>query len=333
MKEKRFKFFLQSEINRTVRDVESIVLKQVVEPSIFINIDKLRYLNLNSLKELILKNSVKKKTSIAAFYPINLKSIFRLIRQSIFYRNEFCSSADIIQIRNNLSLFYFKEGIRVKIYMKAGVRSLEAFKNECYVRKQVENTGLLYIPRILAENFDHEPVFFVDEIVFGKTINWDDPGGTQILEQVLRDIWRFYQTNGILWSTPLEKGVDIPRLVTEFQFRFNKKLIAKPDLPLDEILSFSEKYIPSSLIHGDFSLGNIIRTSSENYLIDWELARHDFIIKDLYKTLLNKWELFDFIDNLMGSEIKQHFRNDSDCALSLYEQFLLEHFLHEFNKN
>jgi len=332
MKEIKFKFFLQSDVNSTIKKVESLLLKREADSNIFIKIYKLHYININSLKKSILSSRTSgRRFSIMKFYPLNVKRIFNLLYQFVFHKIRLCSFADIINIRNNLSLFYFREGIRVKAYMKTGIRNLEAFKNEYFIRKKVEEIGLLHVPKLLGENLDSEPFFFIDEIVFGKMVNWNDPKGYLILKDALKDMWKFYQFNGINWHSLREKGIDIFKLVDNFRSLIENNSKFNNNLDLDKLSSFPEKYIPSSLIHGDFSLGNIITTSSGNYLIDWELSRYDFIIKDFYKTLIRKWELFDDLNALMCSEIYQHFGDDKDSALSLYEQFILEHFLRLYN--
>ncbi len=94
-----------------------------------------------------------------------------------------------------------------------------------------------------------------------------------------------------------------------------------------KILDCANKKMPVSFIHGDFSLGNIIVSHDKNYLIDWELARTDFIIKDLYKVLLRKYYLFCFFNTLMSEEIKNVYETGKDNTVSLSYQFIIEHLI------
>jgi thiamine kinase-like enzyme len=84
--------------------------------------------------------------------------------------------------------------------------------------------------------------------------------------------------------------------------------------------------IPSSVIHGDFSIGNIIVSDGNVYIIDWELSRHDFLIRDMYKVLNANKEIFDFVDKYMQNEIQTKFPNNSSAGLTTREQYLFEKF-------
>ena len=44
-------------------------------------------------------------------------------------------------IRTNISQFYFDKGIRVKVFIPGGTRSLPEFKNEFIIRKKLRNPG------------------------------------------------------------------------------------------------------------------------------------------------------------------------------------------------
>ena len=328
MREIKLKFFLPSDINRKIKKVESLVLKEEADSKVFVNVDKLRYISIDYLKkQIIAKTALRKKKSTVELYPLKIKKILKLLYQALFHKIKFCSNADMINVRNNLSLFYINKRFRVKVFLKTGIRDLTEFKNEYNTRKKVEKADLLHVPKLLAKSLDRAPFYFIDEIVYGEMVNWTDPRGSFILKDVLKKMWKFYQSTGIVWNSLYEKGIDIPKLVHDFRSGALDNSYSNLSIDLDKILTLEKKFIPSALIHGDLSLGNIIATSSRNYLIDWELSRHDVIIKDLYKTLIRKWELFDELNCLMSSEITNIFPREKNSALSLHEQLLLEHFL------
>ena len=307
--------------------MESLLIKEKANSRVFVNINKLRYISIDYIKKRIVAKTALQKKSTVEFYPFKVKKILKLLYQMLFHKINFCSNADMISVRNNLSLFYIDKGFRVKIFLETGIRELSEFKNEYKIRKKVEKSGLLHVPKLLAKQLDHEPYFFIDEIIYGEMVNWTNPKGVFILKDVLKNMWKFYQSTGIVWNSLFETGIDIQKLVHDFRSETLDKSNSNISIDLDKILSLEKKIIPSTLIHGDLSLGNIIATSSKNYLIDWELSRHDTIIKDFYKTLIRKWELFGELNYLMSSEIANTFSIEKNSAMSLHEQLLLEHFL------
>jgi len=327
MKKKDFSLL---DLGNLIAMVESLINEKEPPANKFIFLHKsYRFLNLDFLKKSIINKWDPGVRSVhLRLHPVRVKSAFRMLYQSIFRKVKFSSSADIIIIRANVSLFCFDKGIRVKIFMPGGGRSLPEFKNEFAIRKKVEESELFFIPKLLDGNLRSEPYFFVDEIVLGDVLSWVHPKSRSIFREIIPQMWSFYQFNGIIWSTLQEKGIDIDEIIEDYKSLMNRSSNYRFDFDLNKIKEFGKKLIPCSLIHGDLSIDNIISTSKGNYIIDWELSRHDFIIRDFIKILIIKeWNLHEDIDRLMRSEIKECFCREKNSALSLSEQFLLAFFL------
>lgn len=327
---KRKKDFSLLDFGNLIGKVESIINEKEPPVNKFIFLRKSsRFLNLDSLKKSIINKWDPGVRSIhLRLYPDRLKNAFRILYQSIFKKVEFPSSADIIILRANISLFYFAKGIRVKLFFPGRTRSLPEFKNEFITRKKIEKSGLLTVPKLQSSNLNSEPYFFIDEIKFGDLLTSDYPKIPSVFRRIIPQMWNFYQSNGIVWSTLQEKGIDIEKEVENYRSSTNRSSNHMSDLDLNRIEKFGEKLIPCSLIHGDLSIKNIIITSKENYIIDWETSRHDFIIYDFFKILITKeWNLREDIGRLMRLEIEERFGREKNSALSLSEQIILARLL------
>ncbi|MCP3928630.1 MAG: phosphotransferase, partial [Bacteroidetes bacterium] len=174
-----------------------------------------------------------------------------------------------------------------------------------------ETSGLINAPKLLSSNLESEPFFFTDEIIFGDLLTSIHPKTPSIFRMVIPQIWRFYQSNGIDWRTLNEEGIDLKEKIQAYKSSTTGVNCHGFKLDLDRIEEFSERLIPSSLIHGDLSIKNILVTSNKNYITDWETSRRDFIIFDFLKILLEiKWELHDDIDRLMRLEIENRFGSE-----------------------
>lgn len=332
MEETRFKSFYKSNIDKTIKRVEFALFEgDSSSVNSFIEVDKLRYINVKAyIKSYIDKIFRMKSPLLMKLIPFTIKKNFILIYRFFFQRINFQSTADVIHIRNNLSLFYLNRGYRVKIYLEDGVRSIQSFKNEYNIRKNNKPMiNLLNVPRLMDANIDNEPSFYTDEIVFGNMYNWNDKRVDAMLMNIFQDMWKFYEANGIKWVSLSERGIVTTELVSKCK-EINRSDL-EPDIDVELIMSFSDRLIPVSLIHGDFSPGNIIDANGKNYVIDWEMAEHDLIVKDFYKILLKKYECYDCLDALMSNEIAQQFGSKKDKALTLYEQILMEYLLRKIS--
>jgi len=317
-------------LGHLISRVESFVNGEESPANRFILLNKsVKYLNLRSLKKAIVdKWDPGFKNAYMKLYPDSPKAALRMLYGSVFKRVEFFSSADVIVIRANISLFYLAKGIRIKLFMPGGVRSLVEFKNEIDIRKKIESSELIHVPRLLSSNLESEPFFFADEIIYGDLLSSDNPQTPSVFKMIIPRIWQFYQSNGIDWLTLKEKGIDLKDKIEAYKSAIDKGKRQGPELDLDRIETFGDRLIPNSLIHGDLSIKNILVTSNKNYLTDWETSRRDFIIFDFLRILLNKkWQLHDDIDRLMCLEIENRFGSDKKAVLSLSEQIMLAYFL------
>ncbi len=324
MNKKIFKSYSLDDINAAVLKVERSMRDETAENN-YVEFDKLRFINKNALFNYVVDLFSFNETKLDKYISLNLRKVFKLFYGYFFKNIRFNSSSDILHIRNNLSLFYLKDDFRVKVFMGNDVRSISDFKNEYNVRKKINESNVcLNVPAIIGELSDGEVTYFKDKIIFGKMYGWSDATGTKVLRKATKEMWQFYQYNGIRWGSLTSNGIDVDALNDQC-----KKSISNNNRDnykdIERILTFRDKKIPSSLIHGDLSLGNIIVSNNENYIIDWELSHPGIIIKDLYKILDSKPELFADIDQLMTEEIETSFTGkDKNYALTLREQLLLE---------
>jgi hypothetical protein len=256
--------------------------------------------------------------------PDSPKNAFRMLYQMVFKKVEFFCSADVIVIRANINLFYFSKGIHVKLYLPGGVRSLAEFKNEMKRRENIEASGLIHTPRLLISNLSSEPYFFADELIVADLLTSDHPKTPSIFKFIIPQMWQFYQANGIDWRTPKEAGIDLRRKLGAYKASPRHVGGRHSDLDLNRIEQFTDRLIPSSLIHGDLTIKNILVTANKNYIIDWETSRRDLIIFDFLHILLEKrWRLYNDINHHMRLEIERRFGQEKNMALSLSEQTML----------
>lgn len=320
------KEFSISELGRLIHKVESIINKGEPTANRFIFLKKsARFLKLDSLKRAIMeRRDPGFANAYMRLYPDGPKTAFRMLYQAVFNKVDFFSSADVIVIRANINLFFFSKGMRVKLYLPGGVRTLSEFKNEITTRENIEACGLINSPRLLKCNLESEPCFFADKIIFGDLLTSDHPKTPSIFRMVIPQIWRFYQSNGIDWRTPREAGIDLKEKIQAYKASTADVNCQNSELDLGRIEQFNDRLIPSSLIHGDLSIKNILVTPDKNYIIDWETSRRDFIICDFFQLLLKKkWRLHDDINRLMRLEIENRFGRHKNAALSLSEQTML----------
>jgi phosphotransferase family enzyme len=312
-----------------IKKVESIIGRKERRPQSFISLEKK---NLYINKKLLIRYLFRPVApevykSHLSIYPKNIKEKLRLLNRLLFQRGKFASSADIIKISANLNLFYINRGIRVKIFVPGRVRTTEQFKNEIFIRENIKKSGLLPVPKLLDYHLNTEIYFFIDEIVYGDILPWSHPKAFSIFKRLIPRMWKYYQSNGIVWNTPEKMRIDIHKAVEDY----NHLIIDSKyniDFDIKKIKTFSDKLIPCSIIHGDLNVENIIVTPEKYYIIDWELSRHDFIIFDFIKILLLKeWNFREDIEKLMEGEIKDSFGNYTQRVLSFSDQCLLAFFL------
>ncbi len=163
MSENKYKFFSKSDINYSIKKVEYCLFNRKVENNYYILLDKLRYCNVNSIV-----GKLKSFDFPGIFTTFNLSylAFIKVLYRILFDRVQFESSADIIHIRNNLSIFFFKEGCRVKIFLDKGVRKLEEFRNEYSIRLDLEKNDTPFaVPALLSEHIDLSPACYCDEVV------------------------------------------------------------------------------------------------------------------------------------------------------------------------
>ena len=324
-----------SQLSDLISRVESLINGDTSSRNKYILQQKsFRFLNVNSLKKALYnKWEPGERNAYMRLLPDRPKTALRLLYEAIFKKVAFFSSADIIVIRSNISLFYLSQGMRIKLYMPGGVRSLVDFKNEIHIRQQIENSSLLHVPQILSYNLEREPFFFIDKIIFGDLLSRNHPRVPLIFQRIIPQMWQFYESNGIRWQTLKDLDIDLNSTIERYRLKSTKMNAQLERVDLDKIADFGNRLLPCSLIHGDLNIKNIIVTSNKNYILDWETARTDFIIFDFLPLLIhkNEWKLQHTIDRLMQKEISEQFGSSNNDALNLSEQIMLANFLKKNN--
>ena len=254
--------------------------------------------------------------------PEGFKATLDWFRHRLFHRVPIPCSADVILCRSNISLFYFKNGFRIKIGLTDDRRRNASFRNEHAIRRQLETMNILNIPRLLRTQVNHTPSFFVEEIINGSVQTWQSVEAPKTFRRMIPQLCRYYQAIGIKWRTPEQLGIDIEHWISDYQRLIGDKQYLIFPFEIDRIKTFLGKKAPCSRIHGDFAIHNIIITQTADYLTDWELTAFDLIMKEFYKLLIIKnWDIGPLIHDLMLSDIMagKGIPPDQDC-LSFSEQ-------------
>ena len=251
----------------------------------------------------------------------NIRAHFMWYKRCLFNAVFLPCKADVILLRANISLFYFKDGFRIKIYINNPDRPVEALKTEYELRKRVEKMGIVKVPSLLMGHFDDEPVFFMDEVIAGKLLAWSDPGAKDVFKRLIPDIWKYYQAVGIRWVTPGERGDDVDNIICEYV----QALEARPEISfsfdLNKIDRFKNQLTPGTQIHGDLAIHNILVSDGGDYLLDWESSCSDYLMRDFHKLMIiNGWGLERQVLPLMETEIERQCVAGRDNLLSFDDQ-------------
>jgi hypothetical protein len=273
----------------------------------YVEIDKHRYIKVSTFVRLI--TAFWKETKYRRLKTFTVQKIIILLIKSVFFRKKICCTSDILHIRNNLSLFYFDIGCRAKIYL-GGQRQREDFENEFFVLQSIYDSECpIRIPKPISRGVSENTPFFIDEIIDGASVNWNDLEAPPLLKKMIVEIWSFYEHNGIEWRI------------------FEDVFSTEKNLP-EQIKRNIKKRIPVACLHGDFSIGNVLVDSGEVYYIDWELSHRGPVIKDFFKLFRRDFSLFSTANSLMVDHLEKIPNQHSNTVLSFEEQFEIWEFLH-----
>ena len=265
-------------------------------------------------------------------HPSNIKEHLRWCKRCLFDSVVLPSNADVILLRANISLFYLQDAIRIKINVGNPERPAEGLKTEYALRKRVEKMDLLKVPRLLEGRFEENSSFLMDEVIPGRLLTWEDQGAEAVFRRLIPDIWKYYQSVGIEWMTPGERGDDVDKVIHEY----TQALEAKPEIcfPFDlkKIEGFRDRILPCAQIHGDLAIHNIIVSPDGDFLVDWESSTFDYLIRDFHKLLIiDEWHLDRQIRPLMEIEIEEQRKSTGNAPLSFNDQLYWILFLEVHN--
>ena len=254
-------------------------------------------------------------------YPLNIKEHLRWVKRCFCNSFVLPCNADVILLRANMSLFYLKEGVRIKIGVGNPDRPVHALKTEYELRKRAEQMNFIKVPALLQGRFDDEPFFFMDEVMPGRLLAWKDQETEDVFRRLIPSLWKYYQAVGIQWVTPGERGDDVDRIIDDYI----QALKGLPDIsfPFDvkKIKGFRNRRLPCTQIHGDIAIHNVIVSAAGDYLLDWESSTYDYLMRDFYKLLIiDGWRLDRQIFSLMETEMDQQADVDRGTLLPFREQ-------------
>ena len=313
-KNTRFKLFCQMSINDSLVFIEQEINRQK-KTSYYIEIDKLRYVRISSMFNCI-SNYKNCNLKLLVLFSINkiIKLFFLVLSGKVV---KFYSTADILHIRNNLSVFYLDDMIRFKFFISGGVRGPENIKNEIAFFKKNQNTKLnLVMPRLLNKYDKNGFLGYSDSVILGRPIDWSSKESNSMTKSLLNIMLNFYADNGVEWCSIKER---FPVLYQE--------LVDKSQFDRGNILEILEKKIACSIIHGDLSLGNtLMDNAGKFYIIDWELSVFGSIVYDLVKVIAHKPFTMEIVESFINENIDRSKLNSSNVS-SLSEQFKLAKFI------
>lgn len=281
MAELKFKHFSHSIINATLQNI-AVECSRGDGRSAYIEFDKSRYIRVNAVVKCLFKGLFWHSDKISTFLSLDYTRRFKLIYQLIFQPKVFfLSDAEVVQIRNHLSVFYLDLEIRVKCFVKGGVRLENDLLNEWDIRNNILlEHPTLRAPRLIKLVNNANITCYLDEIVLGQAVNWADKKSERVLDSLLDSIFSYYIKSGISWRGFNEIHPNLTEALLDSIDSGDSNDFPDKDIVFKNILCSS--------IHGDLSLGNVIANDRGNYIIDWELSRQGSVIQDLFKIMKNK---------------------------------------------
>ncbi|WP_221932736.1 phosphotransferase [Ferrovibrio terrae] len=310
------KYFAIEDLNRSISAVEQELLGQAGQ-STYVETEKLRLVRRDRLASSARRSTLAllRRGRFVQAVKTQLRQLIRLQAKSY----DISASAEAITIRNNVSLFYVDRGIRAKLLMEQGVRNLEGLRNEYSTRRRLEALGVDFVPPLLCANLDRPPYYLADRLIEGIGLAWGDERTPAIMHNTLSKLWGLYRVIGLTWKTPAELGIDLPAI--------SAMLTGAGIHQAAILLALSDKLLPVSLVHGDFSIGNIIICDGNNYIVDWELSHLGPVCVDFFKVLLRCPDLLAGIEDIMRPDIEALSAQQRDRVMSLSEQLALEFLL------
>lgn len=276
--EAHFKHFRHSAVNSVLQNV-ALECNRGEAASTYIEFDKSRYVRVNSIIRCLFKNCFLQSDKLGDLLSIRILSgLMLLTKLLVRSKVTFESDADVIHIRNHISVFFLDSDVRVKCFAPGGVRTKDDLLNEWSIRSNIQlRDSKIRVPRLIRLINTCDITCYIDEVVLGKAVSWEDDSSEQVLDLLLDTMFSYYIENGISWKRFNEIHPLASKEILDLR--------GSDGSPSPELVS---KKIVCSSVHGDLSLGNVIAADDAIYVIDWELSRFGSVISDLYKVLEKK---------------------------------------------
>ena len=312
-----FKHFSHSVINSVLQCI-ALELSREASKAVYIEFDKCRYVRVTSIIWCLFKGFFWQNDKLGMLLSLRSLARIKLIYKVLFKTKViFYSDADVIHIRNHISVFFLDTAVRVKCFAPGGVRSKDDLLNEWDIRNNIQlKHSKIRVPRLIKLINKSNFTCYLDEIVVGKAVNWDDNNSEQVLTLLLETMFSYYIENGISWRGFNEIHPNATGKILD--------LIDSKDFPNKDVVF---KEIICSSVHGDLSLGNVIASAEGIYVIDWELSKHGSVIDDLYKIMKNKPIFTKKIETFFIEQREQVAKNNLINAATFSEHLALESFV------
>lgn len=241
----------------------------------------------------------------------------------------FHSEADVIHVRNNLSVCYFEEGIRAKILL-GGKRNKSDFDNECRVVSEItRRCPQVKVPKMQIPLDQVGVTYFCDELVVNSgrrvTGRWTDD--RPVITEMFAELVKIYCCMGL--ETIVLRDTK-PKIYDQV-VKGSASLKVPSTMSIDHLKNLFGKKMIVSQTHGDFSIGNVITSQSGVVIVDWELSKRHIIADDFRKTLKTYPESKNFLTECFEQLIQHAGLKCPSQWATFEEQLLLNEFMSENN--
>ena len=194
-----------------------------------------------------------------------------------------CAAARV-RVKHNVLAFYPQNQMICKYWLESGSRPLSALQTEATTLREIHESGLFQVPRVIADNTNYElfqvPALWLQQ-ASGRT-----PEPTmhkKVALKLARLLISWYEHNKVefiqasIFENP--RPLSLEKYLVGYGWSVDEaEVIVAAEMSLRK----AGESIPISMIHGDVSPGNVlVDDSGEITVIDWELSRRDPVAIDL----------------------------------------------------
>ena len=214
----KLKYFNITEVDKKLWQIEEECNTRINVFHAYIELEKLRYINVSSLIGMFMHILLNyRRNSLASLLLLNPKKVVKIIWLLLSKKRVyFHSTADIVHVRNNLSLFYLNKRERIKVHLDGGVRTLNDFRNEIKVLYWLKKSDIdINVPNFNASVIRNDLVYYKDQIIFGKAIGWHDNNAESVLITLIKTMFIYYRKRGIFWKTLSQNDPELSKIIVD----------------------------------------------------------------------------------------------------------------------